>query len=65
MYKITSLFLFLIIYIQSSIAQKYIEKTNQIVHPEVFFLNGGNNATFTGGKSRKVFTINLPQNTIR
>jgi hypothetical protein len=37
----------------------------QILNPQKFYLNGGNNATFFGGVSRNVLTIKLPENTIR
>lgn len=39
-------------------------KTVQILAPELFYLNGGNMATFGGGKSRVWYEIKLPKNTI-
>lgn len=36
----------------------------QIMAPQNIYLNGGNNATFAGGKSRTWVAVNLPPNTV-
>jgi len=39
-------------------------KTVHVLAPETFYLNGGNMATFGGGKSRVWYDIKLPKNTV-
>lgn len=38
-------------------------KTIQVMPPQTFYLNGGNRAAF-GGKSRAIYNISLPPNTV-
>jgi tetratricopeptide (TPR) repeat protein len=59
------LFLVLLSITFESLAQDYTEKAVQVISPETFVLNSENNALFSDGVNKIVYSIKLPANTIR
>ena len=49
----------------SSVSWKESYVTEVIQKPQKFYINGGSNATFKGGKSRILLPLNFPKNTIK
>ncbi len=60
------LLLFLHFIVYPALAQNAVtvRKTVQVLSPQTFYLNGGNMATFGGGKSRIWYDVKLPKNTV-